>query len=396
MSDDFISSFLTHTSEYESPTSFWKWSAITAIGSILRDNCYRQFGDHRIYPNIYTLLVADSAVHRKGNPVKLCEALVSKINNTKVISGRTSIQAILDELSRGETNPKTGALLKGGSALFSAAELSAGIVNDPEAVKILTDIYDFREEYTSRLRGTGTFRIKNVCFSMMAASNASMLIGFFDNIAILGGLLGRTMLVKPDQFRQGNSLWDIKDTSVGFKQLVCQLKVISELKGEFEFSIEAKEVYDNWYIPLRKSYEKKPDSSGILGRIHTSVLKVAMILSVNYRQELQVEKRDIEESIDECMALLPNYQSFIMCSGKSTIADVGAIVLGELIVSKDHQMSRKELLRKHWNQFDAEIFDKTMQTLVPAGMLLESMNGTGIFYQLSEKCLESLTKGTEV
>jgi len=396
VSDDFISSFLTHTSEYESPTSFWKWSAITAIGSILRDNCYRQFGDHRIYPNIYTLLVADSAVHRKGNPVKLCEALVSKINNTKVISGRTSIQAILDELSRGETNPKTGALLKGGSALFSAAELSAGIVNDPEAVKILTDIYDFREEYTSRLRGTGTFRIKNVCFSMMAASNASMLIGFFDNIAILGGLLGRTMLVKPDQFRQGNSLWDIKDTSVGFKQLVCQLKVISELKGEFEFSIEAKEVYDNWYIPLRKSYEKKPDSSGILGRIHTSVLKVAMILSVNYRQELQVEKRDIEESIDECMALLPNYQSFIMCSGKSTIADVGAIVLGELIVSKDHQMSRKELLRKHWNQFDAEIFDKTMQTLVPAGMLLESMNGTGIFYQLSEKCLESLTKGTEV
>jgi hypothetical protein len=396
VSDDFISSFLTHTSEYESPTSFWKWSAITAIGSILRDNCYRQFGDHRIYPNIYTLLVADSAVHRKGNPVKLCEALVSKINNTKVISGRTSIQAILDELSRGETNPKTGALLKGGSALFSAAELSAGIVNDPEAVKILTDIYDFREEYTSRLRGTGTFRIKNVCFSMMAASNASMLIGFFDNIAILGGLLGRTMLVKPDQFRQGNSLWDIKDTSVGFKQLVCQLKVISELKGEFEFSIEAKEVYDNWYIPLRKSYEKKPDSSGILGRIHTSVLKVAMILSVNYRQELQVEKRDIEESIDECMALLPNYQSFIMRSGKSTIADVGAIVLGELIVSKDHQMSRKELLRKHWNQFDAEIFDKTMQTLVPAGMLLESMNGTGIFYQLSEKCLESLTKGTEV
>ena len=60
-------------------------------------------------------------------------------------------EGILDELARGETDKVTGRVTSGGSALFSASELSAGIVSDPEAVKILTDIYDFKDDYTSRL-----------------------------------------------------------------------------------------------------------------------------------------------------------------------------------------------------------------------------------------------------
>src|SRR5674476_1160462 len=173
---NFVELFLEHTQYYESPGSFWKWAAYTAIGAVLRDNCFRTLGDHRVYPNLYTLLLADSAVHRKGHPIKLCEELVKRAKSTKVISGRSSIQGILDELSRGETDKVTGKIISGGSALFSASELSAGIVNDPEAVKILTDIYDFKEEYTSRLRGSGVFRIKNICFSLIAASNEELLI----------------------------------------------------------------------------------------------------------------------------------------------------------------------------------------------------------------------------
>ena len=194
----FIKLLLEHTKPYESPESFWKWSAYCTIAAIMRDSCYIRQGDSNLYPNVYVLLLADSAVHRKGNPVRFCEKLTGKIANTKVISGRTSIQAILDELARGETHPKTGKTIKGGSSLFSAAELSAGIVNDPEAIKILTDIYDFKEEYTSRLRGTGTFHIKNICFTMMAASNESLLVDLYDEKARTGGLLGRTFLVKPN------------------------------------------------------------------------------------------------------------------------------------------------------------------------------------------------------
>jgi len=209
----FVELLLQHTRKYESPESFWKWSAYTAIGSVLRDNCYRRLGENKIHPNVYTLILADSAVSRKGAPIKLCEKLVKRAESTKIISGRASIQGILDELSRGETDKATGKVLAGGSALFCAEELSAGIVNDPEAIKILTDIYDFKEDYTSRLRGSGVFRIKNICFSMMAGSNEELLRGVYGSEAVNGGLLGRTFIVRSNEFRPGNSLFDVNDTS---------------------------------------------------------------------------------------------------------------------------------------------------------------------------------------
>lgn len=387
----FVDLYMQHTKHYESPGSFWKWSAYTAIGAVLRDNCYRRLGDHRIFPNLYTLLIADSAVHRKGHPVKLCEELVKTVKNTKVISGRASIQAILDELGQGETDKQTGKILSGGSALFSAGELSAGIVNDPEAVKILTDIYDFKDEYTSRLRGSGVFRIKNVCFTMLAASNEELLKDVYDGKAIFGGLLGRTFLIKPNEFRPGNSLFGIREQSESFKCLIESLSAISKLKGEFEVTTAAEQAYDNWYIPFRKSYEHKSDRSGISGRIHTSVFKLAMILAVNHTGKITIEKEHIKEAIDECMALLPNYQGFVMTSGKSTVAEVAALLIEDIWSSKTKSITKSDFLSRYIHMFDSELLDKCITTLMTAELIKMAI-GTGSstkeVYMVTDKCKE--------
>lgn len=394
---NFVDLYLKHTSEYESPTSFWKWSAFTTISATLRDNCFRQFGDIRIFPNIYVLLLADSAVHRKGNPVKLCESLIKSVKNTKLISGRSSIQAILVELARGETDKESGKLLKGGSSLFSASELSASLVADPQAVQILTDIYDFHEEYVSRLKGSGTFRVNNVCFSMMAASNEELLKTIYDAGAIFGGLLGRTFLVKPNEFRPGNSLFTIEDKSKSFKELVEKLEEMAKLRGMFEFTEEAQREYDLWYKPFRDGYKDKSDKSGISGRIHTGVIKLAMCLCVNYSTGLLIAKTHVEEAITECMNLMQNYQSFVMSSGKSTIAEIGAVFLEEIYSKESTTISRKEILSKHWQKFDMESFDKCVQHMEAAGMILMFPNGSDVTYGMTAKCKTMLfeNKGKE-
>lgn len=385
----FVDHFKEHTKHYESPSSFWQWSSYTAIAGALRDNCYRRMGDLKLYPNIYTLLLADSAVHRKGQPVQLCERLVKATNSTKVISGRSSIQGILDELSRGETDKATGKIHAGGSALFSAQELSAGIVGDPEAIKIMTDIYDFRDEYTSRLRGSGVFRIKNVCFSMMAASNAELLLDIYDTKALFGGLLGRTFLVKPDEFRPANSLFNIQDTSESYGQLLAKLGEISKLRGEFDITSEAQAVYDDWYKPFRKSYQNKADKSGIAGRIHTGIIKIAMILCVNQTLGLVVNAHHITEAIRVCTSLIPNYTSFVMSSGKAQVSDVAAQLIEDIWTSREKTLSKSEFLTRHFHQFDLEIVDKCVMTLVQAGLLNEVMssNGTDMGYKITEKCI---------
>lgn len=385
----FVDHFLTHTSAYESPRSFWKWAAYTAVSAVLRDSCYRQMGDHRIYPNIYTLILADSAVHRKGHPVKLTEDLVKSVRNTKVISGRSSIQGILDELSRGETDKQSGKVLSGGSALFSASELSAGIVNDPEAVKILTDIYDFKEEYVSRLRGSGVFRIKNICFSLLAASNEELLRDVYDVKAIFGGLLGRTFLVKPNEFRPGNSLFEIRDTVASHKELCAKLARIAQLRGQYEITERARSAYDDWYLPFRKSYEGKSDRSGVAGRIHTSVLKLAMILAANNSLSLTIDECHICESIRECVALIPNYQGFVMSQGKSTVAECAAAFISALWERKDHRLAVSTFLQVHLHLYDADLVNKTLETLMKAELVRNVLNGDGAeHWEVTEKCRE--------
>lgn len=389
---EFVKQLMEHTKLYESPSSFWKWAAYTAIGAVLRDNVFRKMGDQLVFPNVYTLFVADSAVHRKGHPVKIIENIVNAVRNTKLISGRSSIQGILDELSGSEQDKRTGQIMRGGSALFSAGELSAGIVNDPDAIKILTDIYDFKEEYTSRLRGSGVFKIKNVCFSMLAASNEELLRDVYDGKAIFGGLLGRTFLVRPNEFRQGNSLFRIPDQTQSFNRMVDTLKEYAKLKGQFEITPEAEKYYDEWYLPFRRSYEKKSDRSGVSGRIHTSAFKLSMIIAIDRTQQLVIQETHVKEAIAECMNLLPNYQSFVIAGGKSSVGEVASLLIEDIWNSKGKTITKSEFLSRYIHMFDSELLDRTITTLTQAELikLVISTNGTSMVeaYGVTQKCID--------
>jgi hypothetical protein len=391
---NFHSEYLKYTSHYESPGSFWKWSSYAIIAAVLRDNVYRLAGDIKICANTYTLLLADSAVQRKDNPIDLCEIFVRTVDNTKVISGRGSIQGIIDELQRAETDPKTGKLIKGGSALFIASELSAALVQDPQSVNILTDLYKYRDEYSERLRGRqDKFKVKNVCFTMFSASNKDLLLDVYDVRAMKGGLLGRTFLVTPNEFRAGNSLFTVRKQEERFKWLKTELIEISKLRGEFYFELEAEQAYDKWYIPFRESYKEKGDVSGIAGRIHTGILKLAMILCVIHTKTLCIKKEHIEEAIEDCVALMPSYNQFVMAAGKSRDnSEIGTIIITELYNSSNHSMSREKIFQKHWNAFDSEQFDKLMLTLVQAKLVQERIEGNGIIYQLTQRCIDMLFK----
>lgn len=397
MSSTFIDRYLHHTSIYESPTSFWKWSSYATIAGILRDNCYKRQGDGAIYTNIYVLFLAESSGHRKGPPVNLSEKLTFRINNTKIISGRASVQAIMDELSRAETDKITGKILKAGSAIFYAPELSAGIVSDPEAFKILTDIYDYKPTpYKNRLRTGPCFTLDRIVFSMLAASNIDMLKGSFNTAEVKGGLLARTFLVTPNEFRPSNSLMrlDPAERKTSLESVYKALEEISRLKGEFLFDESALKEYESWYDPFRQSYAKRKEASGVVGRVHTSVLKLAMILAAN-ENELFVRKEHVEQAINECMSLIPNYNTFTMATGKSTISEAGATVLADLVAAPDHKLERKLIVRRHWQDIEPELLDKVIVAFEQSGFIKQCVSANVVSYQLTDVAIATLEEGQD-
>ena len=391
MEETFISSYLTHTSIYESPGSFWKWSAYASIAALLKDSCSLRQGDRLLFPNMYILFLAESGT-RKGPPVDLSETLISKIQSTKVISGRASVQAILDELARAETDKVTGKVIKAGSAIFYAAEMAAGIVADPEALKILTDIYDYKTNpYKSRLRTGPCFNLERIVFSMLAASNEAMLKGLFGIAEIQGGFLARIFLVTPNEQRPPNSLMrlDPVERKTSLTKVYEHFLKISKLKGEFKLEEEAMVEYEKWYCEFKLSYQNKKEVSGIIGRIHTHVIKLAMVIAAN-DCTLDITKEHMELAINECLALLPNYSVFTMSNGKTEQSQAGGIVLTELLTAKGYQLTRKELIRRHWQSFDSELLDKLVVTLEQAGMVQQIQCKDGLWIKLTPTCLEML------
>jgi len=372
MPDTFIDAYIDHTKHYESSTAFWKWSGYAAIAAVLRDNCYWEVGDDRTYPNIYVLLLAISGAHRKGKPIRTANKLVDQLASTKVISGRTSVQAIFEEMMTSETNPLSGQLTKGGAATLFAEELAAGIVTDEQGVAILTDIYDYKMNFKVNLVSRGRRKIEAMVFSLLAGSNEDLLKGVYTTSAINGGLLARTFLITPDEFRESNSLMNIGDTKASYDNVLGKLRAISNLRGKFTFTETAWKEYESWYKPFRNSQKGKIDRTGVLGRIHTGVCKIAMILAAN-ELSLEVDKQHIEIAIDICLKLLPNYNSFTLLSGKSDIAHAGALLIEDLKSAPSHTMTRKMVIRKHWMDFDTETLDKLVIALSMAGLLTEGV-----------------------
>lgn len=388
---NFIEGLLKHTLEYESPHSFWKWSAYSTVASVLRDNVFIQDGDSKLFPNLYILFLAGSGA-RKNRPVNYSEGLVKRCGNTKIISGRSSIQGILDELARTETNAKTGKLLKGGGATFFAPELGAGIVESPEAIKILTDIYDGKSNFTSVLRHSPKFQVDNIVFNAFMASNEEMSKGLFDNVAIYGGLLARTLLIVPDEFRDGNSLLKPdeereKQREMELASMDVELKEISKLSGRATFDEDAIRVHDSWYKPFRKRYLAKGDRSGIYGRLHTHIKKISVVLAAN-EKSIIIKGNHMEKAIEDCTGLLQNYNMFIMASGKSTLTEISALVLKDLLVAPDHRLSRKEILWRYHSETDGETLDKAMMTLEGGGIVQSIAGNNGMEWQLTAKSIE--------
>lgn len=390
----FVDHYLLHNSRYESPNSFWRWSAYGAIASVLRDNVYRRMGDNKLFPNVYILSLAESSFHRKGRPIEFSESLVREVKNTKVISGRASIQAITFELSRTETDSKSGKLIKGGSAVFYAPEMAAGLVQDPAAISILTDIYEPKPHYDTLLKTQAKSTITNLVFSMIAASNEDLLKSVYDTSALRGGLLARTFLIVPDEFRPPASLMEFTEEqyheiSCSRKCLLAKLQKIATLAGEVIVTKEAAYTYKAWYEPFRKNHESTKDRSGMLGRIHTGIIKLAMILAAN-DNDLIITEKHISKAIDDCIALVPNYNKLSMGAGNSSIKDAGALVLNDLIEAPGYKLSRRQIFQKHLLEFDSLTFDSLIVTLETAGLLQQTIGMSSTDYALTAKGIEIL------
>jgi len=411
-----LETLLSQHSELESPTNFWLWGALSAISAVVKDNVWLDRQIYNLYPNIYVMFHAESGL-KKGPPISMAKQLVHGVNNTRIISGRSSIQGILKELGTAQTQPG-GKVIAKSHAFICSSELTSSLVEDKVATDILTDLYDRQYnpgEWRSLLK-MESFNLKDPTITMLTATNEAHSTDFFGKKDVHGGYFARTFIISENRRNRINSLLVPLTNPPTYNKSIEYLKEISKLSGSFQplaskiqdngyniahieretgetnYFTEAGFMYQRWYEEFTDNLNNQTvkDETGTLNRFGDSVLKVAMLLSLARSPELYIDEDSMRQSIEYCEKLVGNVHHMTLGKkGLSESKNLKKLLIDEFLNRPSHQISRKMLLKQMWAHYkDTNEFDDIMNSFDQSGVIEIRNIGSEIVYIMPDAEVE--------
>lgn len=291
---------LKQTEESEAPERYFWWSGIAAISAVVRKNVWFNRHYYKLYPNVYVLLISTKSGARKGIPISICKNILEGVEATRIISGCNSIQGLIQELGQQKTMPN-GAVIGDAHGILLTDELDSFLTDDPKSLTYLTALYNTHEHekgWEKTLKNSPKLTLKAPCLTLLAASNEMLFDSVVKRKDIEGGFIGRSIIVRESKPRLINSLVDPPKNPLNYTALELRLIQISKIRGQFEFTPEAREVYRGWYEDIYGA--DHDDRTGTFNRIGDQVLKVGMLISLSRKDDLILDVPELEESIDKC------------------------------------------------------------------------------------------------
>lgn len=402
---NWIDSLVAESSHVETPESWLWWGSLTCISAAAGNNYYLTSlkGDLIYRPNIYVMLLGESGLG-KGYPINRAKLLVQKAGVTRVIAGRSSIQAIVQALSR--TKTIEGKAPIGDSRGFIVnGELSTAIIQDPDSLTILTDLYDghYNPEWINLLKGEGAEKLKDPYITALFGSSPAH---FYDSIPqanIEGGYIGRNLIVYEEKRRKDVDLLDVQSDEEEKPQgdkfdnylvpkYVPHLNVIASKKGQLKPNEDARVLFNTWRKKWRAS--QASDRTGFLNRVPDHVLKVAMCLCLaDWNFTGEITQLAIETAIERVTNLVYSNKRTTEGRGPDPLAASTKIVLDILIAVNDNKIARKQLLWKGYGVFNSFTLDQIIDNLMEMGWVKRKKIGNGKAtdweYELAGEPLES-------
>ena len=375
---DWLSTLQEYTEETESPRHFWLWSGIFCLTSVLQRKIKLPFGMDYIYPNNYIMLVASPGECRKSPPIKLAQKLLQEIDIPLFVDSPTkrALTKSLAELSKtGWFKTADGKPITQCSMSVLSKELSSFLATDPKGMtEILTDLYDSHDQWEYQTAGAGKDKLFNLCINCFLATTPSWIAINLPEGAIGGGFTSRIVIVYGKDKHKWLSLPPPPIQKL-YKNLKDDLAHIAKLTGTFTWNKEAFNLYDNWYRSIEQTQKDLKDDrlKGFLSRIHTIMLKVAMAVSVAYKDQLILTPKDIRRSIKMVESVLAGTSDALGGQGSGKGAPDADRILKQIYTAKN--ISYEELLQMNFRHTNKDEFDSVLATLEAMGVMTRSYDG---------------------
>ncbi|HUR99058.1 MAG TPA: DUF3987 domain-containing protein, partial [Pyrinomonadaceae bacterium] len=280
------------------------------------------------------------------------------------------------------------------SAVFSyASELSIFLGEVFGSIsELLTTFYDcapndWRKPWIYENKGEGEIRIHGPCLNILGASTSAWLIRCIPPSEMEGGFSSRVIFVVEKDPPQKLVAWpEIDHASEGVrKKLIEDLTRINELVGSMAVTPDAKDWYTKYYNEQRTALMKATDLrfSGYYGRKTSTILKVAMCLSVADSDSLVIEEKHMREA----QRLLDDLEVNMFDAFGASGDNASSPILRKIwtTIKRENEISHAELLRIHWRDVDHRDLIGLMETLNNMGAIRVFKQGSKVIYTPSDK-----------
>ena len=341
---DWISAYIEYTEETEPPLSYHVWSGLSAIAAALQRKVYMDWNFQRIFPNMYIVLVGPSGRCKKGTAMNMAKDLLSGIQSVKMTADSVTREAVIKNMEDAEssfTDPDglmqgtTAGLCVHSSLTVFSDELSVFLgQNDTKFLANLTDWYDSKENWSDDTRGRGKEAIKGVCVNLLGGTAPDWFRSILPEEAIGGGFTSRIFFIVEERKRKTVALHQPTNREKKLRELLSEdLERINKIKGFYEFTEEATDMYVEWYTDQDRLIDQGTypvrDSrfAGYCDRRATHIKKLCMVFAASRGDNLVIDPSDFERALEVMVKAEVN-----MPKAFSGLGDSDYVVMMERII----------------------------------------------------------------
>jgi hypothetical protein len=287
--EGWIGDYLHFSANLQACARFRFFTAACALGSVINNKVWLQRGEEgllpKLFPNPWVMLLGPPGFGNKTQTINMAvNCIVQACPGVKLLSDKLTPESLVKALSEPieerdiiKIGPRdaTG-LIKAPelSVIFGKQQYNTGMVS------LITDLYDYREEWTSETIMRGKNVLRHICISIIGGSTPDWLQSMLPQDAFTGGFMSRFILVEMPPTYLNLKGWPTKPPeSKNWDLLVDGMRKIERFKGEMQWSKEAKEAYITTYESLRPTGDRQKDAYRV--REVEQILKVAMVLELS-------------------------------------------------------------------------------------------------------------------
>ena len=392
MNPNFFSLYNDYTKHTEPPTNYHAWSAIAALSALLGKKCFIPQGHFTVYPNLYIVLVGDPAM-RKSTALNVAKNLVRSVERVPIAPESSTREALIDDMSKN----KVDWALQGRDLSYWQSSAFVGELEqffggkhiNQQMVGFLTAIWD-EPMFKERTRKGGEVVINNPYFSMLGCCTTSWMNTKLQQDVISDGFSRRTIFVYGNELRLLNPWPESTDEEIElFRKLQEESKRIFSIGGLFQFTKEAREIWDSQYVSNRDQAKKFSQKvQHYFSSKHVLAQKIAMCISAAVRNDRVVDSHVLNMAFRFLSESEKTLDSVFSGVGRNELKAISDTVYGWIEKAGEQGITHRELLSIAFDHVNMTEFKEILVTLLEQGKVRSAIQrdvGLPIYYAVQLK-----------